>query len=81
MFLIPKGDVETRFPRLHLGNGVCAYCGLNGVLYISNVDPPSGRLVAINGEIEIWLADDPEDAQVFDASHRGHLRQNLIGIC
>ena len=65
--LIAQRDVEAGLALLHLGDGVGADRGLHCVLNVGDVDAPARGGVAIDGEVEIGLADDAEDAQVLDA--------------
>ena len=70
LLLIAQGDVEARLALLHLGDGVGADGGLDGVLNVGDVDAPAGGGVAIDGVVEVGLADDAEDAQILNAFDR-----------
>ena len=80
LLLIAQGDVEARLALLHLGDGVGADGGLDRVLNVGNVDAPARGGVAVDGEVQVGLADDAEDAQILDAFDRGHLRLDLFGL-
>ena len=64
LLLIAQGHVEARFALLHLGDGVGADGGLDGVLNVGDVDAPARGGVAVHRVVEVGLADDAEDAQV-----------------
>ena len=80
LLLIAQGDVEAGLALLHLGESVGADGGLHRVLNVGHVDAPASGGVAIDGVVEVGLADDAEDAEILDAFDRGHLRLNLFGL-
>ncbi len=64
--LIPHHHVVALFTDQHLTHRVTAHSGLNGVLDIRDIDSKTGSLAAVDGQIEIGLA---EIAQEFYVMH------------
>ena len=61
---IADDDVVARFALQHLGDGVAADGGLDGVLNVGDVDAVAGGGFAVDGVVEVGLADDAEEAEV-----------------
>src|SRR5207245_2577496 len=61
-------EVVALFALEHLGDGVAAHGGLNGVLDVCNVHLEAGGRLTVHGEVEIGLAGDAEHAEVVDAA-------------
>src|SRR5262249_11619232 len=62
----------------HLRDRVAADGCLNGVLHVCDIELIASGLVAIHRDVQVWLADDPEEAKVFDAANAAHDPENLI---
>src|ERR1035438_8222030 len=62
--LIPHHQVIALLAFQHRRHGLAAGGGLDGVLHIGHVDAEAGGLVAIHREVQVGLADDPENAQI-----------------
>ncbi len=77
MFRPAQGDVEGLLALDHLCERLAAHRGLDGVLDVLDADVPALALLSINGELEVGLALDAEDAGVL---HSGHLVEDGLGI-
>ena len=64
--------------RQDLADGIASHRGLDGVLNVGHVQPIPGGLVPVHGEVEIGLADDAEQTQVFDALDVAHDVDDLV---
>ena len=77
--LVADHQVIARFPLQYLADGAAADRGLDGVLYIADIDTVTSRRRAVDHVIEIGLADHAEDSQVLDTLNLTHDANNLVG--
>ena len=66
----PQGDVEELFALDHLGERLAADGGLHDSFDIVDIDAVAGAELAVDLDLEIRLADDVKQADVFDSGHR-----------
>ncbi len=63
-----------------LGESVAADGGLNRILHIGDVDLVAGGGFAIDGDVEVGLAEHAEDSEIFDSVNLAHDPDNLVGL-
>ena len=61
---IADDDVVARVALQDLGDGIASDGGLDGVLHVGHVDAVAGGGIAVDGVVEVGLADDAEEAEV-----------------
>jgi hypothetical protein len=69
--LVADDHVVARLALQHLGDGVAADRRLDGVLHVGDVDAEARGGLAVDGVVEVRLADDAEEAEVGDAARSG----------
>ncbi len=77
---IAHDEVVAGFALQHLSEGVAADRGLNRVLHVGDIDLVAGGGVAVDGDVEVGLAEDAKDAQILDAFDLAHDADDLVGF-
>ncbi len=77
---IADDDVVARFLVEDLRDGAAADRGLDGVLNVGDVDAVAGGGFAVDGVVEIGLADDAEEAEVLHAADVAHDADDLVAL-
>ena len=78
--LIAHHQVVAFLAFQHLRDGLAADCRFDRVLNVRDIDAEAIRLGAIDHQVQIRLADDPEKAQPLDAANLAHRRDNFIAL-
>ncbi len=65
--LIAHHHVVSLLPDQHLAHSVAADGGLHRVLYVGHVDSEARRLLAVDGEVEVGLAEIAQQLHVMHA--------------
>src|SRR5580704_353191 len=76
--LIAGHEVIASFPLQYLADGASADRGLDGVLYVTDIDTVTRRRPAVDHVIEIGLANHPENPEVLDTRNLAHDAHNLV---
>ncbi len=77
---IANDDVVASFVLQDLGDGVAADGGLDGVLHVVDVDAIARGGDAVDGVVEVGLADDAEESEVGDALDLAHDGDDLVAL-
>ena len=77
---IAHHQVVALFALQNLADGAAADGGLNGVLDIGDIDLKASRLLAVHHQVQIGLAEDTKESQVFDALNSAHDIHHLVGL-
>ena len=78
--LVAHHHVVALLALQHLADGVAAHGGLDGVLYVGHVDSKTGRLPAVDGEVEIRLAERVKELEVLEAGHVRHGGGDFVAL-
>ena len=79
LLLIAQCHIVARLALLHLCHGIGAHGGLHRVLNVCYVDAPSRRGFAVHCKVQVGLAHDAEEPQIFNAVHCCHLCLDQFG--
>ena len=77
--LVAGHQVIAGFPLQYLADGASADRGLDGILYVTDIDTVTSRRLAVDNIIEVGLADHAEDAEILDPANLTHDAHNLVG--
>ena len=77
---IAHDEVVALLALQHLGEGIAAHGGLDGVLHVGHVDLVAGRGFPVDDEIQVGLAHDAEKAEVLDPFDMPHDLDDLLPL-
>ena len=77
---IAKDDVVSGLALEDLSDGVATDGGLDGVLHVGHIDAVARGGLAVDGVVEVGLADDAEEAEVLDALDLTHDGDDLVSL-
>ena len=77
---IADHQVVTLLALQDLADRAAADSGLNGVLHIGDVELITRRLLAVHHQVEIGLANHPEQAQVLNPRNAAHHADDLVAL-
>ena len=77
---IAQHQVVARLALQHLGEGVAAHGGLDGILHVGDVDLVARGLLAVHREVQVGLAEDAKDSEVLDSFDLAHDVDDLSAL-
>ena len=78
--LVSHDNVVSLLAEEHLTDRVAAHGGLNGVLDVGHVNSKTGRLPAVDSEVEIRLAESVKEFEVLQARHGRHGGDDFLAL-
>src|ERR1019366_6946307 len=78
--LVSHHHVISLFAEEYLADGAAAHGRLNRVLYVGHVNSKTGRLPAVDGEVEIRLAESVKELEVHQTRHVRHGAGDFVAL-
>src|SRR5271166_3828853 len=77
---VTEYQIVSLFPQQHLAESVTSHRGLNCILDVGDIDRVARSLIAVHGEVEVGLADNPKHSQVLHALNILHDGDDLVRL-
>ena len=78
--LIADDQVVALLALQDLAYGFASDSGFYGVLHVGDVDAVAGGLLAVDRNIQIGLAEDAEEAEIFNAGDAAHYVDDFVAF-